>query len=317
MENLLVYLIFTVGLVLIIKGGDYFVDAASWIAEVSGIPKFIVGATIVSIATTLPEMIVSIIAATQGKIDMAIGNAIGSVTANSGLIMGISIFCMPVAIKTKNYLAKSVLLLISVSALLVFSLGGKLSPYGSIAMVIIFAVFIYENIKSASSSIADEKLEINSKGEIAKNIVKFIGGCAGIVIGADLLVDSGTKIAQILGVPESIIAVTMVAIGTSLPELVTTISAIAKKQASLSVGNIIGANIIDITLILPICSMASGMALPISFQTVALDIPICLGIIAIALIPALIRSKFSRWQGITIIVLYISYLILLVKYFGI
>ena len=317
MEYFLVYFLFAVGLLLIIKGGDYFVDASSWIAEVSGIPKFIVGATIVSVATTLPEMIVSSIAAMQGKIDMAVGNAVGSVTANSGLIMGISIICLPVAIKAKNYLAKSILLILSVASLAAFSLAGKLSPYANAVLIIIFIVFIYENIKHAKSSIADEKLEIKGKGEVVKNIAMFLLGCAGIVIGANLLVDNGTKIALLMGVPEGIIAVTMVAIGTSLPELVTTITAILKKQSSLSVGNIIGANIIDLTLILPVCSIVSHQSLPISAQTYMLDLPVCLIVICIAIIPALLRSKFSRWQGITTIVLYISYLVVLVKYFGV
>lgn len=110
MEILITVLMFTLGIVLLVKGGDYFVDAASWIAEVSGIPKLIIGATIVSIATTLPEMLVSVMAATQGKVDMSIGNAVGSVTTNIGLIMAIALIFMPGAINRKEYFSKSVLL---------------------------------------------------------------------------------------------------------------------------------------------------------------------------------------------------------------
>ncbi len=306
--DILVFVLFAIGLLLIIKGGDYFVDAASWIAEVSGIPKFIIGATVVSIATTLPELIVSAIAAFEGKPDMAIGNAIGSVTANTGLIMAISIVCIPAAIRRSAYLVKSLLLILAVAGMWIFSLSGQLSPIGCVALIIIFAVFIYENIQSAKKGASSERTKVQGKREVWINLIKFIGGCAGIVIGANLLVDNGSTIAAMIGIPESVIAVTMIAIGTSLPELVTTITAIVKKQSALSVGNIIGANIIDTTLILPVCAVISGQTLPMSAQTFYVDLPICLLVIIIMLVPALIQKKFSRWQGITSLLVYLSYL---------
>lgn len=313
MNTLIVVLLFILGLILIIKGGDYFVDAASWIAEVSGIPKFIVGATIVSLATTLPELLVSVFAATEGKVDMAIGNAVGSVTANTGMIMAISILAMPVAIKLKSFAPKGILLVLAMSALLGFSAFHKeLKIVGCIVLFVFFAVFIYENISSAKSNVAEEKVKVESKKEVIINIVKFIGGTAGIVIGADLLVDNGSALASIMHVPESIISVTIIAIGTSLPELVTTVSAIAKKQSSLSIGNIIGANIIDTTLILPICSFIHGGSLPVPQQSIALDMPACLGVIAIGIIPTLISKKFSRWQGILMLIVYVGYLTMLI-----
>lgn len=314
MYSVFVVLLFIIGLILIIKGGDYFVEAASWIAEVSGIPKFIIGATIVSIATTMPELIVSLLAAIDGKVDIAVGNAVGSVTANSGIIMGISIVCMPVVIKAKNYLLKATLLLLSISTLLIFSLKGKLSYIGCVILAIIFVIFIIENIKSAKNNSSTERLEIKSKKEAYTNIVKFVLGCAGIIVGAKLLVDNGTIIAKMLHVPESIIAVTMIAIGTSLPELITTLTAIKKKQASLSAGNIIGANIIDTTLILPICSLAARKPLTVSAQSLMFDIPVCLLIAAIILIPALMKSKFSRWQGITTLIIYLTYVVGIVAF---
>ena len=142
--------------------------------------------------------------------------------------------------------------------------------------------------------------------------LKFLFGTAFIVAGAQLLVTYGSELAVRMNVPESIIAVTMVAIGTSLPELVTTITAIAKKQASLSVGNIIGANIIDLTLILPVCSFISGRSgLDINAQTVFLDMPVCLGFVLISVVPSMITGKFARWQGITLLALYIGYIVVL------
>ena len=304
-------ILFMVGLVLIVKGGDAFVDAASWIAEVSGIPPFIVGATIVSLATTMPEMLVSVIAAAGGKVDMAVGNAVGSVTANTAMILAIAMIAMPGIALRADYLVKSLLLIGCVATLLAGTQGGSLSWWASGVLVVLFVMFIAENIRSAKRGIAAsaEEKPTADKGSVARNLLLFALGAAGIVVGARLLVDSGSAIASSLGVPESIIAVTIVAVGTSLPELVTTITAILKKQASLSAGNVIGANIIDTALILPICSLVSGKQLPMGPQSLTLDIPVCLLAILLALAPMLIKQKFMRWQGFAGLAVYAAYLV--------
>lgn len=311
MEAALVIVLFLLGIVLIVKGGDFFVDAATWIAEVSGVPKFIVGATVVSIATTLPELLVSLVAAAAGKVDMAVGNAVGSVTANTGLILAISIFAMPVAIRRKEFGFKGVLLLLSTLALLIFSVSGRLTAFGSLILLVLLVCFAVENIQAARQESDTVRVVVKGKKDVALHVAGFIFGAAGIVVGAQLLVDNGSRIAEMLGVPEAIIAVTMVAIGTSLPELVTTVTAIVKKQSSLSIGNLLGANIIDITLILPLCSLVSGQALPIAQQSISLDMPVCLAEICIGVIPTLIFGKFRRWQAVVMIGLYIAYLGLL------
>lgn len=308
-------IMFAVGLFFIVKGGDIFVDAATWIAEATGIPKFIIGATVVSFATTLPELIVSAIAATKGQSDMAIGNAVGSVTANVGLIMSISILCIPAIAKRKGIMFKGSLMILAIAALFAFSCDFKLNLWQGIIMIAIFAVFMAENILSGKKSVdeADEKERPKITGkEIFINIVKFLVGATGIVAGADLLVDDGTVIAQHLGISEAIIGVTIIAVGTSLPELVTTVTSIVKKQSDLSIGNIIGANIIDLTMILPICAFLSGGTLPVGSQSVFLDMPVCFAIICIAIIPTLISQKLSRWQGVLMISIYISYIAVLV-----
>lgn len=310
-----VVIMFLIGLVLIVKGGDIFVDAATWIAEATGIPKFIIGATVVSFATTLPELLVSAIAATKGQNDMAIGNAVGSVTANVGLIMSISVLCIPAVVKRKEVAFKGSLMILAVAALFAFSYSLELNLWQSITMIVIFGVFMAENIISGKRSLGvteeDRGPKITGK-DVVINIVKFLLGAAGIVIGADLLVDDGTIIAKGLGVSEAIIGVTIIAVGTSLPELVTTITAIAKKQSDLSIGNIIGANIIDLTMILPICAFLSGGTLPVGKQSAFLDMPVCLLIICIAIIPTLIFKKLSRWQGALMICIYIGYVAVLV-----
>ena len=307
-------LLFTVGILFVVKGGDYFVDAASWIAEVSGIPKLIIGATIVSVATTLPEMLVSVMAASQGKVDMSIGNAVGSVTANIGLIMAISLIFMPGIIKRRDYLLKSILMLLAAAIIVACGLSGSISIPFCVVLLVIFAVFLWENISTAKK---DVELEANvekdafltEKKTVIINIIKFVVGAAGIVFGADLLVDNGSELARFFGISERIIGVTLVAVGTSLPELITTVTAIVKKQSDLSVGNILGANIMDLTLIMPLSSLISGQALPVAPISAMLDLPMCLLVGLIAIIPAMIHSKFSRWQGFLLLAVYIAYVI--------
>lgn len=310
MVTAMIYVLFLIGIILIVKGGDFFVDAASWIAEISGVPKFIVGATIVSLATTLPELLVSAIAAFDGKVDMAVGNAVGSVTANIALIMAISIICMPSEVKRSSLAVKGSLMIAACALLLILSFNGELKFTYSIIILALFVVFIVENVSEARKSMfsqASDRPKTTPK-ETAINILKFIVGAAGIVIGADLLVDNGSAIARMLGVSESIIGVTVIAIGTSLPELVTTVTAVAKKESSLSIGNILGANIIDLTLILPVCSIITGGSLPIAAQSARIDLPVCLLVSLIAVVPAFISRKFKRITGVLLVIIYLAYL---------
>lgn len=317
MNVMLVVILFIVGIVFIVRGGDYFVDAASWIAQVSGIPRLIIGATVVSLATTLPEVLVSLMAAAQGKVDMSIGNAVGSVTANVGLIMAISLICIPFAIRRKDYLCKAVLLLAAAVLVVASGLRGQMEPVIAVVMLAIFVVFLWENVTQAKRSMKEQgdgervkKRQEIGRREVAVNVVKFIVGTIGIVWGADLLVDNGSELARLAGISERVIGITIIAIGTSLPELITTVTAILKKQSSLSAGNIIGANIIDLTLILPLCSLVSGKPLPITASFAMFDLPACLLVCCIALIPAMIFEKFQRWQGVFLMIVYGGYLIL-------
>ena len=324
MELIITLLLFVVGLIMIIKGGDFFVDAASWFAEISGIPKLIVGATVVSFATTLPELLVSTFAAIQGrqlndvgKVDMAIGNAVGSVTANIALIMAIALIFMPSVIKRKDYLLKSCLMIGAAVILTIASSQGALGWIPAILLIIIFAGAMTENVYAAVTTMradraagqAEERPSIERKVLIV-NIVKFVVGVVGIVWGADILVDKGSALAAQIGIPEGIIGVTVIAVGTSLPELVTTLTAISKKQADLSAGNIIGANIIDLTMILPINMIAFGGNLPFSAQAARVDLPACLLVGLIATVPALIAGKFRRWQGVVLLIIYIAYVVI-------
>ena len=334
METVLMYLLFVVGVVLIVKGGDWFVDGAVWVAEVTKIPKFIIGATVISLATTLPEIIVSTIAAIEGhgiltaggadaiaasqdKVGMAIGNGIGSVICNTAMILAISMIFLPIAVGRRDFTPKAAFLTAAIVALFCFSLGGSLSIWGAVVLLLIFALYIAENIRSAKKNQSleggvaaeDERPEITKKS-VTMNILRVVVGAAAIVGGSQLLVNNASKIAASWGVSEAIIGVTIVAIGTSLPELVTAISSVIKKQASMSVGNVIGANVIDTTLILAVCSFVYGGKLPVSAQNIYLDFPVALLVTLLATVPTIIGKKFYRWQGVLLFAIYIAYLLI-------
>ena len=304
--------IFIVGLCLTIKGGDWFVDSASWFAEATGIPKFVVGATVVSFATTLPELLVSVRAAMNGSAQLAIGNAVGSVTANTTLIMGLSLVAMAGVVSRKNFSLKGGLLLAAIVALTVLSLNGSLPVWSAYVLWAIFFIFMASNLIEGKKGAALEKKASYDKKEIPAKILFFILGTASIVFGAEFLVSSGKTIASGIGISEAVIGFTVIALGTSLPELVTTLTAIRKKENSLSVGNIIGANIIDTTLILPLCAVINGRALPVDRINLVFDFPVCIAACVVAIIPTIIQGKFKKWQGFLLLTIYALYMLFLV-----
>lgn len=340
-ENLPVALIcLVVSIAVIVKGGDVFVSAASWMAEVSGVPKLIVGATIVSMATTLPEMLVSAFSAASARatgdaayIDMSIGNAVGSVTANTGLILAIALIFMAGTIRRGDYLLKSCLFIGAAGVIAAFGVTGEIGLIPNLLLLAIFAVAMTENVLGAvrrvragegsvepipddavsadSSASGSSAARPTANGRLwTKNALLFLLGAAAIAVGANVLVGSAEYVAKAVGVPERVIAVTILAVGTSLPELVTTVSAVVKREMSLSAGNIIGANIMDLTLIMPICGLISGKAMPVTAQVGRIDLPAALLAALVALVPALIKRRFMRWQGFALLGLYVGYLVL-------
>lgn len=309
----MVILLFILGLILVIKGGGWFVEAASWIAEATGIPKMIVGATIVSLATTAPEQLVSIIAVLEGSNDLGIGNAVGSVSCNLGLGLAFVIIFTPMVINKRDFSIKGMLMLIGACILWIFVRDTKLMPAEAIILLAVLVAFIAVNVRSIHlETKSAKKREPIRKKVLAINILKFVLGATCIVLGARFMVDNGTIIAQMLGVPEAIIGLTLVAVGTSLPEIVTAITSLLKKESAMSVGNIIGANIIDLTMILPVCSFLSGDGLTVNKGAIAIDIPVAILLVAITVFPTIMAGKFSRWQGVTIFGIYAGYVVTMV-----
>ena len=333
MLNILVpSILFIVGLVVIIKGGDYFVDSAVWIAKITGIPNILIGATIVSLATTLPELFVSSIATANGAPDMALGNAVGSTICNIGLILAISLIFMPGKIDKKSFAQKGILMIGSTLILLFFSRDGVLVKSEGAVLFLLLLVYVLLNIKEAKNSrISTEEVAIEMEvstrktldsKEIVINSAKFIFGTAFIVLGANLLVTNGQTIAKFLNIPDQIISLTLIALGTSLPELVTAISAIVKKEHGISIGNILGANILNVTMILGTSSFIAPNGLVLSSrditvfgktflnvpQTLNIDIPVSLILMALVVLPGLLRGRFRKVNGIILLCIYITYI---------
>ncbi|MCL1792661.1 MAG: calcium/sodium antiporter [Oscillospiraceae bacterium] len=308
MAIFLAVVLFIAGTALIIKGGEIFVDAASWISDVTGISKVVIGATLVSFATTSPEYFVSLIANIKGHNELSIGNAVGSVSANIGIAFALLAIFTPGKITDRLFGAKGAIMLASAAALLVLCMDGRLSAIEGAVLLLFFAVSIFVNIRYSKEGEEDKKRKQADAREIAANTAKFIFGAAAVVFGSNLIVDNAQLIAAALGVSESVIGLTVVAVGTSLPEIATSAAAAIKKQTALSIGNIIGANILDVTLILSTGAFVSGGNLTVSQKTADTDMPAALILMALAVLPSAIGKKIYRWQGIAAAGIYAAYL---------
>ena len=307
-----VTLLFLLGLVLMVKGGDSFVEGAEWMARVTGIPPFIVAATVVSIGTTMPELLVSAMAAAQGSGGMALGNAVGSVSCNTGLILGISLLFLPGKVDLRSLREKGFLLIFALLALLAFGIDRRLSWKEGLFLLALLLLYIKNDLSAARRAIFPKEEGYLERSPHAALVYlgKFLLGAVGLAAGARLLVDNGCILARLLGVPEAVIALTLVALGTSLPELVTTITALCRGQSSLSVGNIIGANFLDLTLVPAASALAGGGSLPMEHP---LDLLTALGLLLLTLLPAMGKGHFRRWQGGVLLGLYGGYVCLLFR----
>ncbi len=345
---------FLVGLVLLIKGGDWFVDGATGIAKRFNIPELLIGATVVSIGTTLPEVMVSATSAVKGIGAMAYGNAIGSIICNTALIAAIT-----VAIKPSRVEKKSLMLPVAFffgSALLYGGnaiITGYFSRTFGFVMLAIFIIYMVIIVRSAlkkptvetgveagvisgtdDTEAGAEAVKTGNEAKVTdveasktgnktkeeerplwQEILFLVAGAILIAAGADLLVNNGTYIATALGVPASVIALTFVALGTSLPEFATAITSLAKGHGALSLGNIIGANIINLVLVSGASMSIAPFALPAEKliagmnASVIVDLPVMYGVMLILTIPALIRGKLSRVQGIALLLIYFTYVV--------
>ena len=321
-------ILFIVGLILLIKGGDWFVDGATGIAERFHLPEILIGATVVSIGTTLPEVMVSATSAWTGHGEIAYGNAIGSIICNAALIAAITIAVKPGPVDAGSL--KLPMFFFFGAAVFYAGIAyasGYFSRGIGIVLLSIFVVYIVLTVKQMKMAPADKNGQAEDIGEVGageegkesplwKDFLLLVVGAALIAVGADLLVDNGTLIAQALGVPESVIALTFVALGTSLPELVTAITSLAKGHGSLSLGNVIGANLFNLVLVSGVSVTLSPFHIPQGSMlfgqnaSLVLDIPVMFGVMLLLALPAFLKKELYRAQGIAMLAVYTAFCVI-------
>ena len=306
-------LLFIVGLVCLIKGGDWFVDGASALARKFHLPELLIGATVVSIGTTLPEVMVSTISAVGGHGEIAYGNAIGSVICNAALIAAITLAVRPGKADPKALKLPVLFFFLAAAIYCVAAyLLGEFSRLIGLIMLVVFVAYILLTVRQMKKNPqpAEEAVE---EMPTWKMLLFLVVGAALIAVGAKLLVDNGTKIATALGVPESVIALTFVALGTSLPELVTAITSLVKGHSDLSLGNVIGANIFNLVLVSGVSVALAPFPVPVTAKlggynsSLVLEIPLMILVMLILTLPALLKGKLSRAQGILLLAIYAAF----------
>ena len=312
-------LLFAVGLVLLIKGGDWFVDGATGLAKRFNLPDIVVGATVVSIGTTLPEVMVSTTGALAGSGAMAYGNAIGSIICNTALIAAISITCNPGPVNVKSKKTPAIFFFCSAALYCLAAYGlGTFPRWMGFVMLAIFVCYMVLTVRNgmANPDAAEEEEEEESKPrKLWQELLLLVIGAAVIAVGADLLVEHGQIIAIGLGVPETVVALLFVALGTSLPELVTTITSLKKGRASLGVGNVIGANVFNLVLVSGVAVSLAPFDVPCENLllntglnlSLVFDIPVMLLVMSLMIFPAMAKKKLGRWQGILLLGIYAAF----------
>ena len=314
-------LLVIVGFALLIKGADILVDGSSSIAKRFHIPEIVIGLTIVSIGTSLPEMFVSLTSALNGHSDMSLGNIIGSNLCNFLLILGLASTIRPLKFKKETRLIEIPLCLVLTIIFMIFcNTGALISRPESIALIVLFVMFIgytvVMGIKGEKFDKEDgESEEVQPKEDkqnsIIKNIIYIVLGIVGLKIGGDLVVENATTIAEFFNISEQIISLTIVAIGTSLPELVTSVVAAIKGNSDISIGNIIGSNIFNMALIMGVSSLIKPVTYNLAYN-IELGILILANIV-LALFPVIPpKNEMSRNNGIIYLIMYVIYTAILI-----
>lgn len=314
-------LLFALGLACLIKGGDWFVDGAVGIARRFHVSELLIGATVVSIGTTLPEVMVSTASAIGGHGEIAYGNAIGSVICNSALIAALSIAVRPGTVESKSLRIPVAFFFAAAAAYAVFAYTtGAFPRVFGIVLLLMFAAYMTVNIlgmkktpaADAAASSGEESGD-EKESKVWKHILFLVIGAALIAVGARLLIDNGILIAQALGVPESVIALTFVALGTSLPELVTAVTSLIKGHSDLSLGNVVGANVFNLVLVCGMSITLAPFSLPASAMilghnaSLVLELPVMFLVMLLLTVPAILKGKTFRLQGILMLLIYAAF----------
>ena len=312
--------LFVVGVLLLIKGGDWFVDSAVGIAKRFRVPEIIIGATVVSIGTTLPEVMVSVTAAVNNNGAIAYGNAIGSIICNTALIAALTIAIRPAPINRKAVVTP-VLFFFGSAAIYMLAayVFGRFDRWMGIVMLVVFAAYMTMTIRRGFTNpteVEAEDEEDEKAHSLLQDLIVLVLSAALIAVGADMLEGSSVSLATMAGIPTEVVGVTVVALCTSLPELVTAVTALAKGHGALSLGNIIGANIFNLVLVSGAAVTISPFVIPegsklFGFNTSQLfEIPLMVAVMAIMTLPAIKKGELRRWQGVTLLSIYAAFVLL-------
>lgn len=310
---MIVWLQFFIGLVMLLAGAHFLVKSSSKVAMQFGIPAIFIGVTVVAFATSAPEIAVSLDAVLSESTGLAIGNVVGSNIANILLILGLSSIIAPIAIK-KRIVQLDIPLMIFVSVVVyLLSLDQVLQRLDGIILLLLFIGFLVFQIYQARKEVRAEVRVTSEKpeGSVSLSIFMMVLGLAVLALGAHWLVESSVVIARMWGLSDLVIGLTVIAIGTSLPEVATSVLAAWKKEADLSVGNVVGSNVFNITLVLGLAALFSGGGLPVSDAALALDFPFMIAV-SIACLPIFFDGHcIYRWEGFVFLGYYVGYILFL------
>ncbi len=311
--------LFAVGLVLLIRGGDWFVDSATAIAKRFRVPELIIGATVVSIGTTLPEVMVSATAAIKNNGAIAYGNAIGSILCNTALIAALTVAIRPGAVNRRAISMPVVFFFLSAAIYLVAAYGfGRFDRWLGLVMLFVFALYMVLTIRQGFRRPLALPHDDDPAPEnpLFLNFAVLVSSAVLIALGANMLERSSVSLATMAGIPAEVVGVTVVALCTSLPELVTAITALVKGHSALSLGNIIGANIFNLVLVSGVAVTISPFAVPRGSTlfgkntSLVLELPLTVAVMALLTLPALRKGKLSRWQGVVLLGIYATFVLL-------
>jgi cation:H+ antiporter len=307
------FLLFAVGIVVIDRGAKVLVNSSVAISRKTGIPKMVVGATIMSVATTFPEFTVSVVATIMGYNDIAVGNVVGSCVCNIGLVSGLCLLVLPVTVDRRDALEKSLIMLAGGIVVVVSAYYGTIPRWAGILLLVAFAAYVVRTASTARRRVPAGPETIFT-GRISGDLLRFAVGMLCVGLASTLLVQTGQQIAIWLGVPPLIIGLTLVALGTSLPELVTALRSAFMGQSELSVGNVIGANILNILWALGACSVIRPLALV--RQNLVLDGPFMLLLMLGVVLSVAFSKKLGRAHGAVFVVVYAVYITLMLLCFA-
>ena len=295
------FLLIILGVAMVLMGADRLTDGASALARRMGVPEFIVGLTVVAAGTSAPELFVSMVSALKGTPDMAVGNVVGSNIMNSMLIVGAAAMTAPITISKRTVQKDLPFTVLASLLMLVLTVNGGLSRIDGILMLLVFALFMFVSIRSA-----EKRYETYDERPIPiwKNLFFVVGGLALLLVGSNIFVDSASDVAYAFGISEGVVGLTVVAGGTSLPELATSVVAARKGQSAIAIGNVIGSNVFNILLILGLTATIT----PLEIEGITtIDMAVMLLSVSLVWLFSCTRFKVARWEGATLVVGYLAY----------